>query len=211
MIDALAFESIYLADLDAIGGREPALEIYQEVIASGVHLWIDAGIRDRESLALLLALDRASSLIVAGLETLKRPRALADIVKLAGPSRVIFSLDLVDGRPKTSTTANWGTADPFELAKTAVDCGAERLLLLDLARVGTGRGPGTGRLMERILADAPWISLSVGGGISRIDEIAALRDAGVSAVLAGSAIHDGRIGVRELRSLDSESIPGTNG
>ena len=39
---------------------------------------------------------------------------------------------------------------------------------------------------------------TVGGGITRVEEILELRDAGATAVLVGSAIHDGRIGRREL-------------
>ena len=55
--DSLGLQTLYLADLDAIGGRPPCLDIYREIIASGFHLWIDAGVRDVESLAPLLELD----------------------------------------------------------------------------------------------------------------------------------------------------------
>jgi phosphoribosylformimino-5-aminoimidazole carboxamide ribotide isomerase len=72
------------------------------------------------------------------------------------------------------------------------------LLILDLARVGTSRGLGTNSLMAQIREDHPSVLLTVGGGISRIEELVDLRDAGAAAVLVGSAIHDGRIGAREL-------------
>jgi phosphoribosylformimino-5-aminoimidazole carboxamide ribotide isomerase len=85
------------------------------------------------------------------------------------------------------------------------------LLILDLARVGTSRGTGTGRLMKQIRLIDSSVVVTVGGGISRIDEIAALRDAGANAVLVGSAIHDGRIGACELKELESGAISGTKG
>jgi len=48
----------------------------------------------------------------------------------------------------------------------------------------------------------------VGGGISRIEEVLALRNAGAAAVLIGSALHDGRIGARELARLACENTEG---
>src|SRR5215471_6879371 len=44
----------YLADLDAIGGREPAFGDYRRLHAAGFRLWVDAGVRraaDAERLA----------------------------------------------------------------------------------------------------------------------------------------------------------------
>ena len=52
--DSLGLQTLYLADLDAIGGCPPASTLYRKIIASGFHLWIDAGVRDVESLAPLL-------------------------------------------------------------------------------------------------------------------------------------------------------------
>ena len=59
--------------------------------------------------------------------------------------------------------------------------------------------------MERIRDDHPSVLITVGGGISRIEEVVDLRDAGAAAVLVGSAIHDGRIGARELEQLNADS------
>ena len=44
--DSLGLQTLYLADLDAIGGRPPRLDIYREIINSNIHIWIDAGVRD---------------------------------------------------------------------------------------------------------------------------------------------------------------------
>ena len=203
--DSLGLQTLYLADLDAIGGRPPRLDIYREIIDSGIHLWIDAGVRDVGSVAPLLVLDPSLNTIVAGLETVGSPRELAEIVNQAGAGRVIFSLDLFGGSPRPAAPAAWGTDDPRELAEAAIDCGVQHLLILDLARVGTSLGVGTGGLMAQIREGHPLVRLTAGGGIARIEEVADLRDAGASAVLVGSAIHDGRIGVRELAKLEAGS------
>jgi phosphoribosylformimino-5-aminoimidazole carboxamide ribotide isomerase len=200
---ALGSDTLYIADLDAIAGSTPSLEIFREIIASGFHLWIDAGVRDLDSTAPLLTLDQSLRKIVVGLETVHGPRALADIIKRVGCNDVIFSLDLFDGQPRIAAPARWGTEEPIELARAAIDCGVHHLLILDLARVGTGRGSGSIRLLAQIRSNHTSVVVSLGGGITRIEEIIQLRDAGASAVLVGSAIHDGRIGARELAQIEA--------
>jgi phosphoribosylformimino-5-aminoimidazole carboxamide ribotide isomerase len=206
MRDSLGLHTLYLADLDALEGHLPRLEIYQHIIDAGVHLWIDCGVRDVRSMAPLLMLDRTVNTIIAGLETVGGPRELTEIVNQAGADRVIFSLDLFAGSPKTAAPAAWGTVDPRALAEAAIDCGVQHLLILDLARVGTSLGVGTGGLIKQIREGYPSVRLTAGGGISRVEEVAELRDAGAAAVLVGSAIHDGRIGARDLTRLESGNI-----
>ncbi len=156
-------------------------------------------------MAPLLVLDHAFWTIIVGLETVRGPHALAEIVKAVGGDRVILSLDLFEGRPRIAASAVWRTDDPLELAEAAIACGVRHVLILDLARVGTSRGPGTTSLMNQIRRSDPSVVVTVGGGISQIEEVVELRGAGAGAVLIGSAIHDGRIGAQELNRLETGS------
>jgi phosphoribosylformimino-5-aminoimidazole carboxamide ribotide isomerase len=185
-------DELYLADLDAIAGTPPALRIYRELAEVIPILWIDAGVRDRSDVLPLL--DAGVSTVVAGLETLRGPSALARIVTWAGADRVVFSLDLRAGRPLIDTSSSWGTDDPKLLAEIALALGVRRILLLDLDRVGTGRGTGTIPLLRALVAassSAP--EIAVGGGIAGVADLTPLAHAGAAAVLIGSALHDGRI------------------
>jgi phosphoribosylformimino-5-aminoimidazole carboxamide ribotide isomerase len=199
----LALNTIYLADLDSIDGAAPRVEVYSATIALGFHISVDCGVRDAGSVAALREFKPSSLTIVAGLESVSGPEELREVVEQLGAERVVFSLDLFDGRPRIAAPAAWGTEDPRALVRKAIACGIYHVLILDLARVGTGRGPGTQHLMMRIRQDHAAVRLIVGGGISGVDDIVALRQAGASAVLVGSALHDGRIGVRELERLQS--------
>jgi phosphoribosylformimino-5-aminoimidazole carboxamide ribotide isomerase len=201
----LGLHTLYLADLDAIAGAPPKLALYERIIALGIHLVVDAGLRDVKGTTPLLDLDGSCCSLVAGLETVRGPRELGEIVKRAGAEQVIFSLDLFDGRPRAAPGSGWGSNDPCELARQAIALGVRQVLLLDLARVGTGRGPGTEGLLTRIRETEPQVRLSVGGGIARIEDVLALKHAGAAAVLVGSALHDGRIGARELARIEPQS------
>jgi phosphoribosylformimino-5-aminoimidazole carboxamide ribotide isomerase len=203
--DTLRLRTLYVADLDAIEGGRPQLALYRRLTGLAPQVWIDAGIRDVRSAGPLLKLDRAGITIVVGLETIGGPRELAAVLGRAGAERVVFSLDLDDGHPRAADPDAWATADPFELSRRAIEQGVSRLLSLDLSRVGTGLGTGTEDLMIRLRAAYPTLDVFFGGGISRIEEIAQIRNAGSRGVLLGSALHDGRIGPRELARLTSSA------
>ena len=194
--DALGLRDLYLADLDAIAGAPPALPLYRELRAMGLSLWADPGVVDGASLGSLM--DAGVSRIVTGLETVRGPGALTEILDLAGPDRLVFSLDLRDGLPRVAEGAEWGTSDPHALAESVLALGVRRLLLLDLACVGTGRGIGTMALLSDLAADHPEVEIGVGGGVAGPQDLASLGRAGASFLLIGSALHDGRIGAEEL-------------
>jgi phosphoribosylformimino-5-aminoimidazole carboxamide ribotide isomerase len=194
--DVLGFRDLYLADLDAISGSPPDLKLYRGLEELQLGLWIDAGLRSADDLDALSRLKQTT--IVVGLETAAGPDMVRAILDRAEPHRVVLSLDLFDRAPRVLASSSWSSTDPFELACHIVDLGVRRLLLLDLSRVGTGLGTGTEELLARLRRESPDAQVSVGGGISGINEVLALRRAGAAAVLVGSALHDGRIGREDL-------------
>ena len=196
--EALGLSSLYLADLDAITGGTPSASLYRSLGGLGLDLWIDPGLRDERDLGPLLDFDCR---IVAGLESLRDPEALAAVLDRVGPDRLIVSLDLWAGRPLTASPEAWHDADAEALAARFVALGVRRILLLDLTRVGRGEGPGVDALLAAIRASAPDVEVALGGGIVAIEGVERYRDQGASAVLIGSALHDGRIGRDQLRSL----------
>jgi phosphoribosylformimino-5-aminoimidazole carboxamide ribotide isomerase len=190
------FRELYLADLDAIAGRAPDVALYGQLHALGLALWVDAGVCDVAKLPLLL--DTTIHRIIVGLESVRGASALAEVVSAIGPERVMFSVDLREGRPIVARGADWGTEDAGTIAEKAVAVGVRRLLLLDLARVGQGQGVGTLPLLRRLRASHREVEFAVGGGIARAGDLPALADAGASVALIGSALHDGRITSNDL-------------
>jgi phosphoribosylformimino-5-aminoimidazole carboxamide ribotide isomerase len=183
----LGFEEFYLADLDAIDGGRANVALYAEI--SG-RLMVDAGIRDAAS-ALTVAGTGAD--VVVGLETLPGPGALGEILRAVPPERVVFSLDLKNGRPMGATEP-WGTDEPAAIAAAAVALGARRMIVLDIARVGVGEGPGTQELLRALRRRHGGVELITGGGVRGMEDVRALVAAGADGVLVASALHDGRIG-----------------
>ncbi len=188
--ETFGYPDLYLADLDAIEGRGASSPVSQELIRRGFRLWVDAGIRSLDDLTRLL--DAGVETVVVGLETWRSPHDLNAIVALAGKDRVVFSLDLREGKPIFAPGSAWSSSTPLEVAEIVCKAGFGRCLILDLTRVGMGQGTGTLPLLRELSSKHPGIEWSLGGGIDRPGDLAALEDAGASVVLVGSALHDGR-------------------
>ena len=180
---------MYLADLDAISGVDPAVGIFAELESLGLELMVDAGLRDAAEARRLAAVFNGE--LIAALETLPSPAALAGLVDELGPGRLIFSLDLAEGR-SLAPGDTWPSGVD-EIVRVAIDSGVERMILLDLAAVGTGGGPAHLERCVSLKAACPELELITGGGVRDLGDLQALRSAGVDGVLIASALHDGRL------------------
>ena len=193
--DHFGFEELYLADLDAIMERRPAVVTYETLRGDGFRLWVDAGIRNAQDAALLEHAEVGT--LVAGLETLVGPSVLSELIAKYGSGYIVFSLDLKAGTALGNWEA-WGAADPETIARKSYEVGIRRLLVLDLANVGSGQGPGTLQLCRKLAATYPDLRLAAGGGVAGMEDVRTLTSSGVDTVLIASALHDGRITRRDL-------------
>lgn len=198
--DRLGLQELYLADLDAIRSSQFNRKLYQAVRDFGVKLWLDAGIA---SVVNAIDLQGAADVLILGLETLPGPEILAQIVRSINPSSLAFSLDLREGQPILAENSQWPEANPLALLDAVIQAGIERVILLDLARVGMNQGMGTEDLLEAGVHRYPHVEWVVGGGISSVEQFQRAASLGASAALVGSALHDGRIGAVEVAALTS--------
>jgi phosphoribosylformimino-5-aminoimidazole carboxamide ribotide isomerase len=201
----LGATSCYVADLDAIEGgavqRTLLKELAQLETGFAGAIMVDAGAHSPESTFEVLAC--GASQVVVGLETLRAFDDLARIVHLLGPDDVVFSVDLRAGSPilhPGMQDAAGAVPDAVSLTAQAVDAGVSTLLLLDLARVGTGCGVDVG-LLEELRRRFPLVRLLAGGGVLARRDLERMRDAGCDGALVASAVHAGTINAADLAAL----------
>jgi phosphoribosylformimino-5-aminoimidazole carboxamide ribotide isomerase len=194
-VDRLGLAELYAADLDAILGRAPQDALVAAVAAVGVPLSLDAGVTSTDAARRALALGAAR--VVVALETLPSYEALADICAALGGERVAFSLDLRDGNPVVADRGVPPGEPAHVVAARALDAGAGSVIVIDLARVGTGRGLDL-ELIARVRAATPGLTLLAGGGVSGREDLVQLADAGCDGALVASALHDGRLGANDV-------------
>jgi phosphoribosylformimino-5-aminoimidazole carboxamide ribotide isomerase len=208
----LGYHEVYVADLDAIAGHDPAWSQYEALAAAGLQLWVDAGMAipfsaegvggwfreecglDAPAHSQNRRATPAHSLhrVVVGLESLPGIETLDQILTAVGPDRLVFSLDLKRGAPRT-TIHEWRNHSALAIAREVLELGIRHLIMLDLADVGEARGSSTISLCRQVRALDADVELIAGGGVRNRADLDALADAGCIAALVASALHDGQL------------------
>ncbi len=191
-VDTLGVRELYVADLDAIRRGVAALDpgVVSSIAALGVPVWLDAGLSSPNDAAGVLA--AGASTVIVGLETMTTFDALREICATVGGQRVAFSLDLRGGRPIALPNVTDHRSSAADVASRAADAGVATIIVLDLARVGSGAGVDID-LMTEVRRSAPGVSLFAGGGVRSAADIDALSAAGCDGALVATALLTGAI------------------
>lgn len=181
------FNTIYIADLDAIRGCGDQFQAIAHLAAAHEQLrfWVDAGIASAAEMRRWAALTNVTTVI--GSENQHSLRAAALLLKHTRTA--ILSLDFRDGE----------LLGPGELLNQ-IQLWPTRVIAMCLHRVGRGHGPDFERL-QTLRRTAPQQQIFAAGGIRDRQDLVALQELGVQGALCATALHQKRLGSRELRAL----------
>ncbi|GAB3386356.1 bifunctional 1-(5-phosphoribosyl)-5-((5-phosphoribosylamino) methylidenea mino)imidazole-4-carboxamide isomerase/phosphoribosylanthranilate isomerase PriA [Humibacter soli] len=179
---------IHLVDLDAAFGRGHNREVLKAVLhgTHGVNVELSGGIRDDESLE--RALDLGAKRVNLGTAALENPEWAADAIARFGEA-IAVGLDV---RGTTLAARGWTRdgGDLWEVLARLEDAGCARYVVTDVTKDGTLRGPNLDLLRQVTeRTDRPVVA---SGGISSLDDIAALRELvplGVEGAIVGKALY----------------------
>jgi phosphoribosylformimino-5-aminoimidazole carboxamide ribotide isomerase len=189
------FNKLYIADLDAIMGKEINFAILRQIRdKTGLELWVDAGFNELKRAE--EALKNGVSKIIIGTETLPSLNFLKKAIRLFGKEKIVVSMDLRN-RTIISRFMLDDHNDHASLLREFWKMGILQIIVLDLARVGSENGIEIPILKETL--KNPGIRVFAGGGVRDTNDLLELKDIGVSGVLLATALHSGRIPVKELR------------
>jgi len=198
--DHLNLSEVYIADLDAI--QNPHQTLHRKIIADLARqellaIILDAGVSNIDTARELI--DSGVCKVVIGSETLQTWEALQDIPAKINRDHLVFSLDLRAGKILSQCHVLSEMA-PVEAVEYLHSVGWREVILLDLERVGGGKGVETS-LAAQVRAKLPDLRLLLGGGIANPEELIELESLGVAGVLIASALHRGIITARHLSVL----------
>ena len=200
LLDETGSEALYLADLDAIenkGHHRATIQTLADVLQA--ELWVDAGAS--ETGAVQDCINVGVGRVVVGSETLESMHSLAFLPATVPPERLIFSLDVQQGRV-LSRCDEIRTLSPLGLLGRLAAAGWTHVIVLALDRVGTGGGPDW-PLLETLCGASAELSLIAGGGVRTVDDLHRLSRTGLSGVLVASALHRGWVTGHDLDTLTS--------
>jgi phosphoribosylformimino-5-aminoimidazole carboxamide ribotide isomerase len=182
--------TMYIADLDAIQGREWHRDVLSELFRSlPVEFIVDTGVSGPNEVLALTELGAGRAIL--GTETLPSLSMLDEMVAEAGRDRVLPSLDVRNGTVLTQAPELKGL-HPLDGLDRLVGLGLNTFILLTLDVVGTGGGPDW-PLLEAAAKRFPGIAILAGGGIASPDDLRRGAALGLKGGLTATALHRGWI------------------
>ena len=192
--------TLHLVDLDGAfeGERRnaPAIEAIVDGVDDGVGVQLGGGIRTASDAASLL--DAGVDRVILGTAAVENPDLVAELAP-DHPEGVVVSLDAKGGEVVVSGWTEGTGIDPAEAAARYEGLGAAAILFTDVDVEGRLEGVQTEPV--RRLAEAVDVPVIASGGVSSLDDVRALRDAGAAAVVVGTALYEGRFSLRDAADL----------
>lgn len=197
MMESYGIKRLHVVDLD--GAKSQHIVNYNiiERIADHTSLVIDfgGGIKTNEDIDIAFA--SGASLVTIGSIAVKNPDLFCEWLEKYSPAKVILGADVKDGLISINGWKEEGDDRLMPFLQGYVEKGVENVLCTDISRDGMLEGPAT-ELYTEIMAHFPDLHLIASGGVSCIEDIARLDEAGIPAVVFGKAIYEGKVKMEEL-------------
>jgi phosphoribosylformimino-5-aminoimidazole carboxamide ribonucleotide (ProFAR) isomerase len=176
---------VHLVDMDRALRRTPgAVDLVAAVRAEGLAVQASGGVVDARTVEDLLGAGAAR--VVLASAALGDEAAVAELVARHGP-RLLVGLEIRDGR----IVARGPVAvdlEPLATVGWLVAAGAAGFVVTALGRVGTLAGPDVGSIRRVARSGRPVLAA---GGISSVEDLRRVRDAGAVGAVVGRAALEG--------------------
>ena len=183
----------HIVDLDgAEAGRAVQHGLIGELAAAiDIRIQSGGGVRSADDVQRLL--DAGVSRVVVGSLAVSDPDTVSAWLDDFGPDRITLAIDVkADGDRWVPALKGWTEAASIDLW-TALDRyppgAAKHLLVTDVGRDGALTGPNLDLLAE-IRSRRPDLVLQASGGVSSLDDIAAIKALGCHGAIVGRALYE---------------------
>lgn len=200
---AKAFEDIgvqrlHLVDLD--GAKKGAVVNWKvlEAIAGKTSLVVDFGGGIKTARDLEIVFESGAAMATIGSIAVKDPELFSGWVKQYGTDKIFLGADVKEEKIAVGGWLETTSLSVFDFLAQHIGQGVHHIFCTDIAKDGLLQGPSV-ELYKKILERFPDIDFVASGGVSNIQDIAALQEIGCNGVIIGKAIYEGRISMQELK------------
>ncbi len=190
---------LHIIDLDGtFKGRLTHEDIILK-IAKFAKVQVGGGIRSPEIAENLLK--KGVNKIIIGTLAVKDPESVRELTE-KNPKRIIIAIDSKGGEVVVKGWKEGTGMNPINLAKLYEDCEVEFLYTnVDVEGLMRGIDYDTVKAVVKSVKKP----VIVAGGITTIDDVVKIKDAGAAGVVIGSSLYTGKLRLEDLLKLEDES------
>ena len=190
---------LHLVDLDGASQQRVVNFKILEQIASRTSLVIDAGGGVRSDEDLRIVFESGASMVTGGSIAVKDRELFLGWLNQYGAEQIILGADFRAGKVAVS---GWHEATALDLNTFISDYrneGIVKVICTDIDKDGMLQGPSM-ETYKVLKAEDNELHLVASGGISKMEDIELLDEAGIDGVIVGKAIYEGKIPLPTLEN-----------
>ena len=196
--EATGLKRLHLVDLDGAKAGDVKNWRVLEQISSKTELMIDFSGGISTSKNVRICFDSGATYAAVGSIAVKDEKMLIEWFKEFGIEKFIIGADVKEEKLAIKGWTETTELSVFDLIENYKTKGVKQFFCTDISKDGLLQGTGID-LYKKILNSHPSIDLIASGGVSSINDLLLLREAGCSGAIVGKAIYEKKILLKDLK------------
>ena len=191
------FKRLHVVDLDGARSKHVVNHKVLERMAQATNLIIDFGGGIKTDEDIRIATENGAQMVTVGSVAVTQPDLFLGWLQQLGSERIILGADVKNGRISINGWKEDSSDELIPFLDKYIQRGVQKVLCTEISKDGTLQGPATA-LYREIMTQFPQCHLIASGGVSSMNDLQELDQAGIPAVVFGKAIYEGRIALKDL-------------
>ena len=190
---------LHLVDLDgALAGYSVNEEVIRRIADTvSIPIEIGGGIRSKEAVERML--DLGVRRVIIGTKAAEHPEFLRDMVRTFGEEAIVAGVDAKDGMVAVEGWEKVSSLTASDLCLTMKEYGVRHIVYTDISRDGMLSGPNVEA--TRKLTEETGLDIIASGGVSCMEDLKCLHEAGIRGAIIGKTLYENRIDLAEAVRL----------
>src|SRR5687768_9761842 len=189
--EAAGLQRLHIVDLDgAKAGVIKNLKIL-ETISSNTKLIIDFGGGIKNINDISNVFNAGASIITIGSIAVKHPELVEEWLMEFGADKILIGADVLNEKIRISGWMEDGGNTVFQFFGNMLALGVKNIFCTDISKDGMLKGPSV-NLYTKLIEAFPGVNLIASGGVSKIEDVVALKQIGCKGIIIGKAIYEGK-------------------
>lgn len=186
---------LHLVDLDgALAGHSVNEPVIQKIAeAASVPIQLGGGIRTRETVERMLSL--GVKRVIIGTKAVERPEFLQELTREFGAEAIVAGVDAKDGMVAIQGWETVSNVHALDLCRKMKEFGVRHIVYTDISRDGMLSGPNIEATKH--LTQETGLDVIASGGVSCMEDLERLYQAGISGAIIGKALYEKRVDLAE--------------